>query len=85
MTSYRWVKRSISLPILIAIALTLPQLCAPRLCAMQSGRARGDYRNPVLFSDYSDPDILRVGNSYYLVASSFHFMPAFLSCSRMIL
>jgi beta-xylosidase len=35
----------------------------------------GLYRNPVLFSDYSDPDVIRVGDSYYLVASSFHFMP----------
>jgi len=35
----------------------------------------GFYRNPVLFSDYSDPDVIRVDESYYLVASSFHFMP----------
>src|SRR5262245_33959984 len=34
-----------------------------------------DYTNPVLFADYSDPDAIRVGNDYYLVASSFHFSP----------
>ncbi len=33
------------------------------------------YRNPVLPADYSDPDVIRVGGSYYLVASSFHFSP----------
>ncbi len=33
------------------------------------------YKNPILFADYSDPDVIRVGNDYYLVASSFHFMP----------
>lgn len=33
------------------------------------------YRNPVLFADYSDPDAIRVGNDYYLVASSFHYSP----------
>ena len=33
------------------------------------------YRNPILYADYSDPDVLRVGKHYYLVASSFHFSP----------
>jgi beta-xylosidase len=42
---------------------------------MQGDEGNGRYQNPVLFSDYSDPDIIRVQNSYYLVASSFHFMP----------
>lgn len=33
------------------------------------------YRNPILFADYSDPDVIRVGADYYLIASSFHFVP----------
>jgi beta-xylosidase len=33
------------------------------------------YRNPILFADYSDPDVIRVGSDYYLVASTFHFVP----------
>ncbi|HSP17825.1 MAG TPA: pectinesterase family protein [Thermoanaerobaculia bacterium] len=33
------------------------------------------YENPVLFGDYSDPDAIRVGNDYYLVASSFQCVP----------
>lgn len=33
------------------------------------------YRNPILFADYSDPDVIRVGHDYYLVASSFHLSP----------
>lgn len=33
------------------------------------------YQNPILFADYSDPDVARVGSEYYLVASSFHFSP----------
>ena len=24
----------------------------------------GKYKNPILFSDYSDPDIIRVGNDF---------------------
>ncbi|HEV2578920.1 MAG TPA: glycoside hydrolase 43 family protein [Acidobacteriaceae bacterium] len=34
------------------------------------------YHNPVLYSDYSDPDIIRVADDFYLIASSFHFVPA---------
>jgi len=33
------------------------------------------YRNPILFADYSDPDVIRDGLNYYLIASSFHFVP----------
>jgi beta-xylosidase len=39
-----------------------------------SGSSTG-YRNPILFSDYSDPDVIRDGDRYYLIASSFHFVP----------
>ncbi|MGD1084128.1 MAG: glycoside hydrolase 43 family protein [Verrucomicrobiota bacterium] len=35
----------------------------------------GDYRNPVLFADYSDPDVIRVGDDFYLTASSFNCVP----------
>lgn len=34
----------------------------------------GVYRNPVLKADYSDPDILRHGDDFYLIASDFHFI-----------
>ena len=35
----------------------------------------GTYRNPVLYADYSDPDVIRVGEDYWLVASSFCSVP----------
>ena len=35
----------------------------------------GTYTNPVLYADYSDPDVVRVGDDYYLVASSFNCVP----------
>ena len=34
----------------------------------------GRYINPILVADYSDPDAIRVGKKYYMVASDFHFM-----------
>lgn len=43
------------------------------------GKAWGDignnlYKNPVLNADYSDPDVIRVGNDFYMVCSDFHYM-----------
>jgi beta-xylosidase len=35
----------------------------------------GTYRNPVIYADYSDPDVIRVGDLFYLVASSFNKVP----------
>jgi len=35
----------------------------------------GTYTNPVLYADYSDPDVCAVGNDYYLTASSFNCIP----------
>ena len=35
----------------------------------------GTYKNPIIHADYSDPDVIRVGNDYYLVASSFNAVP----------
>ena len=41
----------------------------------QSDLSDGTFRNPILFADYSDPDVIRVGDTYYLTASSFHYTP----------
>ena len=35
----------------------------------------GKYTNPILFSDYSDPDVIRVGDDYWMTASSFTCFP----------
>lgn len=40
-----------------------------------SDLGNGNYKNPVLYADYSDPDVCRVGDDYYMVASSFGNVP----------
>lgn len=35
----------------------------------------GTYKNPILHSDYSDPDVVRVGEDFYMTASSFNASP----------
>ena len=38
-------------------------------------QGNGTYKNPVLYADYSDPDVCRVGEDYYLTSSSFNCIP----------
>src|SRR5574339_316305 len=33
------------------------------------------YTNPIIDADYSDPDVIRVGDDFYLTASSFNSVP----------
>ena len=40
-----------------------------------SDQGDGTYRNPVLCADYSDPDVIRSGEDFYLVSSSFNCTP----------
>ena len=56
-----------------AVCVILSSLAASQRQA--SAQAKGSYRNPVLFADYSDPDVIRDGNNYYLISSSFGFVP----------
>ena len=34
------------------------------------------YKNPILHFDFSDPDVIKVKDEYYLIASSFNHLPA---------
>ena len=36
----------------------------------------GTYINPILYTDYSDPGRIRVGEDFFLIASSFCNTPA---------
>ena len=40
-----------------------------------SDNGDGTYKNPIINSDYSDPDVIRVGDTYYMTASSFNCVP----------
>ena len=67
--------KSTLLTLLLAIA------CVPTLSAQTThlvpawgDQGDGTYANPVLNADFSDPDVIRVGEKFYMVASDFHFI-----------
>jgi xylan 1,4-beta-xylosidase len=45
-----------------------------------SDNLNGTFTNPVVFADYPDTDIIRVGSDFYMVSSSFHHAPGIPVC-----
>ena len=43
--------------------------------SIQPHHDRYEARNPLFWADYPDPDIIRVGDYYYLVTTTMHLMP----------
>jgi len=43
--------------------------------AWNADTGNGNYRNPIIHADYSDPDAIRVGDDYFMVSSSFNSVP----------
>ncbi len=62
------------LPLLFA-ALLAACGAAPVASPWMPDLGNGQYQNPVLHADYSDPDAIRVGDMYYLTSSSFNNAP----------
>ncbi len=64
-----------------AMALCFACLSVPAQALDNAGRQRGGdngdgtYTNPIVHADYSDPDVIRVGDDYYMTASSFNAVP----------
>lgn len=66
----------------LKIILAAAFMCLPMTVASQvvsetwvSDQGDGTYINPVLHADYSDPDVIRVGDTFYMTASSFQTAP----------
>ncbi|MBT29775.1 MAG: glycoside hydrolase [Thalassobius sp.] len=44
--------------------------------AWSPDKGDGTYKNPIIHADYSDPDICRAGDDFYMTSSSFNSVPA---------
>ena len=81
-TMRSFITRSINMLILTLVLTALSAFCGMPSNAQQHLSSvwnpdNGDstYRNPIIYADYSDPDVIRVGKEFYLVASSFDAVP----------
>ena len=55
----------------IALLCCTFSFCLNEARAWQSDNGDGTYNNPVLYADYPDPDIVRVGSDFYMVSTTF--------------
>lgn len=46
------------------------------ICLNARDNGDGTYSNPMIHADYPDCEIIRVGDDYYYLSSSFHFVPS---------
>ncbi len=61
--------------LLLSVLCSLASARKQRVAPLPWGdQGNGTYVNPILNADYSDPDVIRVGKTYYMVASDFHYM-----------
>ena len=40
-----------------------------------SDQANGKYKNPIIFADVPDPDVIRVDDTYYMISTTMHLFP----------
>lgn len=70
LTLVRWITTMIKLK-----AILLAILLAPSAWSVASDLGNGTYANPVLYLDAPDPDVCRVGDSFYMVSTTMHMSP----------
>ena len=51
------------------------KLLAFLLAMLLGGNAMATIKNPMLWADVPDPDVIRVGDTFYLVSTTMHLMP----------
>ncbi|NDV81579.1 glycoside hydrolase [Bacteroides sp. 51] len=57
------------------MAILLLPLCSASAQSWTSDNGNGTFTNPLFYDEFTDPDMIRVGTDYYMVASSMHSMP----------
>jgi beta-xylosidase len=58
---------------LLLVALPAPAVAAAQTWTADNGN--GTYTNPLFFDEFSDPDLIRVGDDFYLTGTTMHAMP----------
>jgi len=64
------------LALVLSLCLVLLAPCHP-VCAqkMHSDNGDGTYTNPLIAADFPDPDVIRVGDTYYMVTTTMFVFP----------
>ena len=69
------MKKNILIVFLFGVGFLFAQQTASISKVWVADNGDGTYKNPIIHADYSDPDVIRVGEDYYMTASSFNCVP----------
>ena len=61
-------------PVLV-LSFVCEAFAAPQPNTWTADNGNGTYTNPLFYDEFSDPDLIRVGNDYYLTGTTMHAMP----------
>lgn len=75
------ISHRLSVPLLAFLAVTVPVIgSASSSSAIRAtwmpDNGNGTYTNPLFYDEFSDPDIVRVGEDFYLAGTTMHAMPS---------
>ena len=65
--------KNILLTSVLALATAAPALAQSKTWTADNGN--GTFTNPLFYDEFSDPDIIRVGDDYYLAGTTMHTVP----------
>ncbi len=66
--------RNITRNIFLFLLLSFTKLNA-QVPVWNPDNGNGTFTNPIMWGDYPDPDIIRVGDTFYFISTSMHYVP----------
>ena len=61
--------------LILLLTLMSTALMQAQMISWTADNGNGTYTNPLFYDEFSDPDILRVGDDYYLAGTTMHSVP----------
>ena len=63
------------LTLLWLLSLLIAGKAAAQSTVWSPDNGNGTFTNPLMWGDWPDPDVIRVGDDFYLVSTSMHYVP----------
>lgn len=74
MSTFVWIAALMFLPA-VALAQSATTQPATQPTTWTADNGDGTFTNPLFYDEFSDPDLIRVGDDYYLTGTTMHAMP----------
>jgi xylan 1,4-beta-xylosidase len=75
MRAIHGAKGATLLLVLMLLCVSLPGTAQTPSRSWAADNGNGTYSNPLFYDEFSDPDMIRVGEDYYLTGTTMHTMP----------